>query len=159
MAAAPRRGRRLGAHSGIAIPGSFPRSRMQKYVVIGVAVVAAVLIVPRALKNVQKWSVRQDLQHKVANLRLPHVLGPGETETRAELGDNVLRTWYTLDATFATDEATKTEFLALVKKTACSDPAPREFLSRGYSLDRTYDVAAPTGRTQFHTVITPADCP
>ncbi len=132
---------------------------MQKYVPIAVAIVVAVLVVPRALKNVQKWSARQDLQRIVGRLQLPHVLGPGTTETRAELGDQVLRTWYTLDATFATDDATKDAFAAMVKKTACADPAPREFLSRGYSLDRTYDVPTPDGRGQFHLVITPADCP
>ena len=86
------------------------------------------------------------------------MLGPGETETRAELGDQVLRTWYRFDATIEDDDATRDQFKAMVQKTACKDRAPLEFLQRGYSLDRTYEFPTPRGQGQFHFLVTPADC-
>jgi hypothetical protein len=123
-----------------------------------VIVIAALLAVP-AVKKYRKWSEHEFLAHSVRQWRLPHVLGPGQIETRAEVGDKVLRTWYTLDLNFSTDEDTRKAFLAMVKRVACTDSTPVEFLKRGYSLDRTYTVSTPHGPEDFHMVIAPADCP
>ena len=131
---------------------------MNKPMLLAAAVLVGVIVLPKMVKKYQKWSTHEDLQHIVANTRLPHQLGAGETETRAELGDQVLRTWYVFDATIEDDDATRDQFKAIVQKTACKDPAPLQFLSRGYALDRTYEFPTPRGRGQFHFLITPADC-
>ena len=132
---------------------------MQKYALIAVAAVAALIVVPKALKGYQKWSTHEELQFAINQVRLPHVVSETTTETRAELGDQVLRTWYTLNLTFENDEATRAAFAVLAKNSACGDRAPRAFLSRGYSLDRTYEVPTPHGTDTFRVLITPADCP
>ena len=149
----------LGDTAPIAVRGIAFRSRMQKYALIAVAVVAALVVVPKAVRGFLKWHTHEDLQFAINQVRMPHVVSDTTTETRAELGDQVLHTWYTLNMTFENDEATRAAFAVLAKDSACRDEAPRVFLSRGYSLDRTYTVPTPHGTDMFKVLITPADCP
>ena len=131
---------------------------MKQSTVIVIVVVAALLAVP-AVKKYRKWSEHEYLELSVRQWRLPHVLGEGQVLTRAQLGDRVLKTWYTLDMNFATDEDTRKAFLAMVKEAACKDSTPVEFLKHGYSLDRTYTVSTPHGPDEFRMVVAPDDCP
>ena len=149
----------LGDTARIAVRGIARHSSMHKYVLIAVAAVAVLVVAPKAARGFLKWRTHENLRFALDQVRMPHVVSDTTTETRAELGDQVLHTWYTLNLTFENDEATRAAFAVLAKDSACRDQAPREFLSRGYSLDRTYTVPTPHGTDTFKVLITPADCP
>lgn len=130
---------------------------MNKNYAVLIAVVVAVVVAGARLR---RPTDRQQIEKEIAalNATLPKNVDTITTQTRVELVDHTINSYYAVTQVMEPD-ATMTETLRQgILKQLCAKADARKVLALGYSLNNVYAVRTPRGPDQIVVLIKPADC-
>ena len=130
---------------------------MNKNYAILIAVVVAIVV---AGARMRRPPDRKQIEKEIATLNatLPRNVDTITTQTRVELVDNTINSYYAVTQVMEND-ATVTETLRQgILKQLCAKPDARKALALGYSLNNVYAVRTPRGPDQISVLIKSTDC-
>jgi hypothetical protein len=126
------------------------------YAVIVGVVVVAVLVRARLAPLGEHATMAVAIA--AVNSKLPKAIDEITTETRVELKDHTLTSYYTISRPMDNDATVTTALHDGVTKKVCANAETRKLLAKGYSLVNVYGVTTPHGPDRITVSIKATDC-